>query len=290
MKKLLGLTIAFVLAFTLAACDIGETDEEGLDENKTYSYMSVEINPRIEFIVDDEGNVESYLLKNEDAEIVAADLDFEGMDAEEALELFLDTAVEMGYIDVDADDNAVFITTGSEDEDEEEGIRERMRGRAEEYFRAHAIGAAVIDEVLDEDLIALAEEHDIGLGRMVILYTATEIDEDLTIEEAVEMEMREIMEIVNEHHRERMNEFREQRREEAREMADAMREEARERVQEHRQRVEDGEIGPPDLDEYRHNFRENIEEKMENHRQRMEERRQNARDRMPVSENNPQAP
>jgi len=281
MKKLLGLTAALVLTFTLAACNLGDVEQEGLDEEKTYSYMSVAINPGIEFIVDDEENVVSYRLKNEDAEIVAAELDFEGMDAEEALELFLDTAVEMGYIDVDADDNAVFITTGSEDEEREDTIRERMRGRAEEYFRAHAIGAAVIDEVLDEDLIALAEEHDIGLGRMVILKTATEIDEDLTIEEAIEMEMREIMQIIHTDHRERMEEFRAERRSEAQEMGETMREQVRERINEHRQRVEDGDIEAPDLDEYREDFRENMHERMESYRQRMEERRENLRDRLP---------
>ena len=75
MKKLLGVLVALTLAFTLAACQ-DSTDIENGDES---TYMALEINPGVEFILDEDGNVLSIQLLNEDAEAVAADLDLEGL-------------------------------------------------------------------------------------------------------------------------------------------------------------------------------------------------------------------
>ncbi|MFW5913475.1 MAG: anti-sigma-I factor RsgI family protein, partial [Bacillota bacterium] len=111
MKKLIGLTLAFIFALTLAACG-GANDTTDADDT---SYLSVDINPGVEFVLDDEGNVESVLPLNDDAETVLADLDLEGQPSDEALETFIDAAVETDYIDVDSDENVVTVTS---DDDE----------------------------------------------------------------------------------------------------------------------------------------------------------------------------
>jgi len=275
MKKLIGLFVVSLLLLAVSACDI-TTDKE-----ETYAYyLGVEVNPRIEFIVNDEDKVVSFDLLNEDAEIVAADLDFIGMDAEEALELFLHEAVELGYIDVDAEDNAVFLTVGAEDEEKEENFRNRMHGKAEEYFRGMAIGAAVLEGVFDEELLALAEEYGIGIGRLALIAKVAEL-EDIELEEALDMPMQDVMAILRDEHTARMAEFREQRRHNAQEISEEMRNMVRDRLQEHKERLEDEDIEIPDLDEIRERYRENMEEHRESARERMREHRENARDRRP---------
>lgn len=281
MKKLIGLFTALMLLLAVSACDIATTPDDEVDGEETYAYyLGVEINPRIEFIVNAEDKVVSYNLLNEDAEIVAAELDFIGMDAEEALELFLDEAVELGYIDVDAEDNAVFLTVGAEDEEEEENHRDRMRGRAEEYFQGMGIGAAVVEGVFDEELRELAEEYEIGIGRMSLIAKAAEI-EGIELEEALDLPMQEVMAILRDDHTDRMAEFREERRENAQEIREEMREMVQERLQQHKERLEDEGIEIPDPDEIREEYREHMEERRESARERVEEHRKNARDRRP---------
>lgn len=255
--------------FAISACSADESE---------YDYVMVDINPSITFIIDEDGKVDSFVLNNEDAEIVAVDLELIGLEVEDALELYLDAAIEAGYIDVDAENNAIFVTTDEdEDEEDEDSINERIRGRAEQFMQERGIGAAIIRGKIDDELRERAEDLGIGAGKLRLIETAVDIDEDLTLEEALELDMREIMEIVRGSHQERMQAFQQERREAAREARDALREEVRERVEAHRAAVEAGDIELPDFDAIREEFKENAQEKMESYRERAQERRDNMR-------------
>ncbi|MFW6299113.1 MAG: anti-sigma-I factor RsgI family protein, partial [Bacillota bacterium] len=137
MRRIFALVSILTLSFTLAACSIDDlsatdslnnsedTPEESSEES---TYLTVDINPSVEFIVNEDDEIESYSALNEDGEVVIADLDLEGKDYEEALDIYLEEATELGYIDVDADDNAVYVSTNEDDEatteDSEEGDTE----------------------------------------------------------------------------------------------------------------------------------------------------------------------
>src|SRR5690554_5769587 len=129
MKKLFVLLGLVVVGLLLSACTTATVDAA--------TYIGVDINPSIEFTVDENNEVVSFKLLNEDAEIVAADLDFLGMDFEEALELYLDAAVEAGYLDVNREDNAILLTVANEDTKVEEQIRERIREKTNQVFNKH---------------------------------------------------------------------------------------------------------------------------------------------------------
>lgn len=280
MKKILGIILfAFVLV-TFAACTGGNTTEDS-----QFSAFTVDINPSILFVIDEDEIVVSFVLNNEDAEIVAAELDFVGSTAEEALALFIEAAIEAGYIDVDGENNAIFITTEElEEDDDENGMPEfarRLRERAEAEFRGRGIGVAVILGTIDEALLELAEHYEIGLGRLKIMQAALDIDETLTIETVIEMEMRDIIAIIHTTHVDRMNAFRAERQEQAHAMREAMAEKVRERLEEHRHAVENGEVELPDFDAIREQFRARAEELRAEYEARMEERRQQAQERRP---------
>ncbi|MFP4078778.1 MAG: hypothetical protein ACLFUQ_06520 [Candidatus Izemoplasmataceae bacterium] len=293
MKKLFALVSILALGVTLAACNAGEVDA------KESTYLSVDINPSVEFIVDEDGEIESYTALNEDAEVVLADLDLEGMDYEEALDLYLDEATELGYIDVNADDNAVYISTDEDDEeteDTEEGdteednedsegsLGERVKEKVNEHFKSRGILGAAVEKDLEEEYGDVAEEYDIGLGKARLISRAVELDEDLTFEEAVEMDMREIMSILREDHRERMREFRAERREQARDFKDSIKDEIREEVKAHRDEIEEKrengeEVGPEDFDKIMERIKNRTEEDSPV-RDRMETIKDRVRERM----------
>lgn len=197
MKKLFMVLVTLGAVLGLAACSTTSAKESEY-------YVSVDINPSIEFIVDEDDVVVSYELLNEDAEIIAADIDFVGMNVEDAMALFIEKATEAGYIDVTSDENAVLITVLGEDDDEGVGeLRDRLRNRAQnEFARRNILGSIITEDYTTEDLIAEADELGVSPGKLRLIKAAQQVDESLTTEDAIDLPVRDIMAIIREHHRE----------------------------------------------------------------------------------------
>ena len=228
MKKLFIAMFMILFVGTLAACTLNET-------KASESYLLVEINPKIEFTLDEEEKVISINLLNEDAEIVAAELELIGLSYEEALDLFLEAALEAGYIDVTRDDNAIFVTLYSDDEEYEGDLNERVRGRAEEFMVRERIQGGVFGgELLREDIQAIADEYDVRFNQARAAYAVSEAFEDITLEEAIEMEFEELMQLLRTNHQERMQAFAQEMRERASAIREGLIAENRERLEEHR--------------------------------------------------------
>ncbi len=199
-KKLGMIIVGITLVVGVSAC----TDASEVEAAETY--VSIDINPSIEFIVDENDVITSYNLLNEDAEIICVDVDFIGMTIEEASELFVQLAAEAGYIDVSSDDNAVLITVIGDDETELETqltaeLQERIRERLMHFMAVNAINAQVLTEdFTSEDLIAQAEELGVSPGKLQLVLLAQTYDEELLLEDGLAMPVRDLMAIVREYH------------------------------------------------------------------------------------------
>lgn len=77
---------------------------------RDYNYVLLEINPRIEFIVDKDFRVVSYAPINDDARVILAGENLKGMDIDDACVKFIDICARTGYIDVEGEDNAINLT------------------------------------------------------------------------------------------------------------------------------------------------------------------------------------
>jgi len=234
MKKLLTLLIVGGLSLTLAACEWDEFDSpfgDGADLESASNYMLVEINPAVEIFTDDDDIVISVAGQNEDAKTVISALDLEGLEAEEALERYLEEAYELGFLESEeaSDDvsQEIFITS---DDLEERGreFGESMRERAQKFMDEKGLGGLVSQGITDE-VRDLAEEYDIAPGRMRMMVQIAENDEDLEIEDIIEMEHGDIMSMMRDHHQSLREEFTENMRENMRERANEMRERMQER-------------------------------------------------------------
>ncbi len=261
MKKLLAFSILLIGSLTLVACD-ALTQEE----SSPTSYTALDINPSIEFLTDEDDMVISIDLVNEDAVIVAADLELVGLHIDEAIEIYLNQAIELGYIDVDSEENIITVTV--DDETKEPGRIDHIEG----FLGSKGIGAAIFGGGMNETYFELAETYDISPGQARMLSRAVEIDEELTLEEALELSHQEIMSILRGYHRENMQAFAQERRETAMQHGQAMRERAANRVQEHMDNHDELDI--PDYD----SIRENARERMSEMRDAYQERRNNLRD------------
>ncbi len=197
MKKLFLLFLASFVLVGLAACSFDQDTAEEAD-----SYVLMEINPSIEFILNPVDKVVSYSLLNEDAEVLYAtlDIDFIDMDIEDAVEAWIDAAIDEGYLDATREDNVVYVTVVNENADVEEGLRDRVRDRVEHKMIGRSIGGIVQDlDMSMEAFIAEAEDLGVSPGHLRIAYVAA-ADGEITLEEALEMSIPELMGIIHEAH------------------------------------------------------------------------------------------
>jgi len=117
MKKrhlsLLLVAVMLLSAFSLSACGTGDaTPPEG-----TFTRMTVDINPSVEFMVDDQNKVVSATALNDDGSILIAGEAFVGKTPEEATELVISLASETGYLvkgSVEADENTVKLSVSGD--------------------------------------------------------------------------------------------------------------------------------------------------------------------------------
>ncbi len=265
MKKLSLLLFVAVAALTLSACTGNETEVQGY-------YVSVDINPSIEFIVDSEDIVESFIFLNEDAAILCVDLDFVGMNIDDAVELFVQTATEAGYIDPEGDDNAVLITVLGEDGEEEnlDKVRNRIHERLNRHFARKFINATVLSEdFTQEDLVLQAEELGVSPGKLKLALAAQAGDEALVLTELLEMPVKDILSIVRELHKDEFLDYKENQMEQ-------LRERKQERINQFKGRLDEYISNHPDLtDEEIDEFVEQARNRFHNEtRNRWEERKE----------------
>lgn len=77
---------------------------------REYNYVQLEINPRVEFIVDKKFKVVSYAPLNADGKVILSGENFKGMNIDTACKKYLDICARTGYLDVDGVDNALNLT------------------------------------------------------------------------------------------------------------------------------------------------------------------------------------
>lgn len=208
IKKLGLLVLGFAVVLTLGAC----TDQVA-ESSASEIYVAVDINPSIEFIVDDEDVVTSFNLVNEDALILCADVEFIGMNIEDAVELFISLATEAGFIDIEAEDNAVLFTVLGGDVTFAEKLQERIRIRALRYFARNFINAQIFTEdFTQEDLVLQAEELGITPGKLKLILLAQSHDEALTIEVGIDTPVKDLVAQVRAAQKELMENLTEEQR------------------------------------------------------------------------------
>lgn len=219
IKKLGLLVLGFSVILTLGACTDQTTEIKASE-----FYVAVDINPSIEFIVDEDDDVTSFNLVNEDALILCADVEFTGMNIEDAVELFITLATEAGFIDIEADDNSVLFTVlGGNKEINAEQLQERIRIRALRYFTRNFIKAEIFTEDFTQvDLLLQAEELGITPGKLKLILLAQSYDETLTIELGIETPIKDLISLVKSAQKEIMKNLTEEQKQDLIEQKQAL--------------------------------------------------------------------
>lgn len=199
MKKKILKTIISVLALALAfnlftGCELSNDTNDDIALANT-TYVSISINPLVEFVVNEDDIVTAVNCANEDAEILLSDVNLVGLTVEEATETFVNLATEAGYIDENSEDNQVTITVVTEDEDTEDGLQNRIKNRINNFFNKKGITGRVTEKEILEQYGEEIDALDISLGKKMMIVRLLELDDSLDINTLKDMTEKELIEL-----------------------------------------------------------------------------------------------
>ena len=192
---------ACVLALVIGIAAIVVNKNKDKDQ---VSYVAVDINPSVEFLVDKDGKVVTVIPENEDAQILLAGEELEGLTIEAAIDKVCTLAVKCGSLK--NDNNQVTITVSGSVE-----LSASLYDVAKNAIETagKAVGAVVTEgtNYLLEREVAYLKSNNQGkegydtltAGKLRLIKTAMLADRTLTMDDAVKMSEEDLVKRVNEH-------------------------------------------------------------------------------------------
>ncbi|MBQ8686042.1 MAG: hypothetical protein IJ514_07720 [Clostridia bacterium] len=196
MKRIFKL-LSMVVGFCLLCASFFGCNSTTTASAEELSYISMRINPEIELVVDEEGEVVAVNAINEDGETVLCELELIGMTAEEAGEAFTAMATELGFIDVDGEDATVYILVEGNDTELMEKLEEKITEKINGFFDKKGIFGKVSPEEL-EAYEALAAEWEVSLKDARMISRILELYPEMTVEEILALSFEERIELIKE--------------------------------------------------------------------------------------------
>jgi|LGVE01.1.fsa_nt_gb hypothetical protein len=203
MKKVLSLILPVVLmAGLLSGCIF----DNNLTVSASNGFVSIDINPSVQLILNEEDEVIGVSASNDDGETILLGEVEEliGLSVEEATQRIVELAIEYGFLDPEAletDPSAVTITTVIENEsvELEQRLRNKVKTHLQNFFKNNGIFSVVMTEDNMTDILAEADEMGVSLGHLKVIKSVQATHEDYTLEQLLQMDMPELMGMLREH-------------------------------------------------------------------------------------------
>ena len=163
------------------------------------SMVSIDVNPSVSLVLDQNDKVLSVIAENEDAQVMIYETDFKGMSVENATKKLADLAVKYGYIS--EENRGVSVTAQG-------GVDlSKVQAAVENAFTQAANGAFTVNVTSDglfsvnRELSMVNDEYNLNLtvGEYELIVRAQAADKSLTVDAAANMTTEELLETVYEH-------------------------------------------------------------------------------------------
>lgn len=168
------------LSMYLFSCQKDTSDE-------VYTFLSIEINPKIDFILNQEDVVTHVNFRNEDAKIAFSNEAWIGKDLDTLLETIIDEAVNTGFINLTTTSNVILIHADKIGSDAED-VQDNITAKIERYLKKQAIGAVCLSQAdyLDE-IKTIEDTYDVDASKAKLMYAVHEMLETQSYEKLKKM-------------------------------------------------------------------------------------------------------
>lgn len=192
MKKVLSIVgvVVLVLIGVYAAYRAFEKEEQ--------YYATLDINPQIEFILNDKYEVNKIVALNEDASIVIEGLELIGLPLEEATRLVIVEALRMGYIDEFGTENYITVTAYNNDEEVNKTVEDKIIDKIKNILDKDNISYNVVAVKVNDELKKIADQKKISYGKLLLVERAYSINKSLDKEKLMKSSIREIQKRISE--------------------------------------------------------------------------------------------
>ncbi|MBQ7351388.1 MAG: hypothetical protein IJW59_00765 [Clostridia bacterium] len=164
-----------------------------------YNYVQLEVNPRVEFLLDKKFKVVSVAPLNDDARIVLSDMNLVGMDIEDATTDYLMECARTGFIDVNGVNNATNITVL---DGLTQALDVHVTQKVYDFFKDNEIMSAVTESYEDRTLFDKKKKEKVSCSnKLKLIYTLAET-QNLEFNTLKKMSEVSLIDIVAETHKE----------------------------------------------------------------------------------------
>lgn len=149
-----------------------------------YAVMEMDINPKVQFVLDTDDNIVHINYINEDAETLLSQENFVGMNIKEVATKFVDLCITAGYMDINTTGDTVDITIYCENSEKVADLCEDIKAQINEYFDENGIIAGAITHIRTNfeqayENISTQYQDFIGMTQDEILTLIEQTSEDL---------------------------------------------------------------------------------------------------------------
>ncbi len=179
------------------------------DKTSVNSYVTVDINPSVELIIDKKDLVVESRPLNLDGVLVLEEKDVKGLNVNEAITSIIETANKLGYL---TNDGEVNIQAINDNQKVEDAIINKIKNHFQDKINVK------VNEITDE-IRKEAKENDISAGRMKLIKNVIEKNPEITVKEAKKLSVKELNDLLRSNDEKKNQQFQEEYKKKAQELS-----------------------------------------------------------------------
>ena len=160
--------------------------------------VTLDVNPSVEIKADEEEKVIDVVALNKDATVIIGDMNFEGNSLDVTVNALVGSMLKNGYINENT--NSILLSVDSKNEKIGNVIKDKLSEGITGLINTEEIKGNVISQIVssaDEELLALANEYGITLGKAKLIRTIMRINPEKEFSEYAEMNITELNKAMN---------------------------------------------------------------------------------------------
>lgn len=151
------------------------------------TYVSLDVNPSIEYTLNSFGRVLSVKAVNDDGEVITSELDVKNVDISKAVKITIDKLREGGYI-TDDENAGIVITISASNNEKAEELAEELEEETQEYVEEIGETAEVEAEAVGKERVEEARTLGVTPGKLNLVQKLVDSTDGVEGTEEIEME------------------------------------------------------------------------------------------------------
>ncbi|WP_300078325.1 PepSY domain-containing protein [uncultured Thomasclavelia sp.] len=190
MKKVSLLICGAMLMVILSGCGSNTA-------SKTETIVTMDVNPSIQFELNQDDEVVGISAGNEDAKKILEKVDVEDDDANKAVDEIVDSLVDEGHLSTE--NNTVLLSVDNDDDDKRIELEQKLGETIQSSLKENSIDGAIFsqDMDIDDDVESLIKKYDISYGKATLIEKILDENDDnqkaYKVEDLVKLNAQELI-------------------------------------------------------------------------------------------------